>query len=54
MISICLERFELQKKHIAQVLAQLTTDYQQTKAERQVLAAQLLKGHSGIRANEGD
>lgn len=40
MMSTNLERFELQKKHVAQVLTQLTTDYQQTKAERQVLAAQ--------------
>jgi hypothetical protein len=39
-MAINLERPELQTKHIAQVLAQLTTDYQQAKAERQALANQ--------------
>ena len=39
-MAINLNSLELQKKHIAQVLAQLTTDYQQAKAERQALANQ--------------
>ncbi|MEO0768828.1 MAG: hypothetical protein AAFY72_05250 [Cyanobacteria bacterium J06649_4] len=42
------ERLELQRKHIAQVLAQLTTDYQQAKAERQALATQLPEEASGF------
>lgn len=35
-----LENLELQKKHIAQVLTQLTVDYKQAKEERQALAKQ--------------
>ncbi len=39
-MAINLNSLELQKKHIAQVLAQLATDYQQAKAEKLALASQ--------------